>query len=572
MQLSSPVTDIQGLIVRDDTKKEVVVALRGSLSVTDVIIDSQVLLVPFASPGVKLPSGTRVHSGFLFAWDSVALQVVATVKSVLEKHPNYSIVTTGHSLGGSLALLAAISLQQNFSTIPIRTYSYGAPRTGNKIFSDYVNATLGEKAHRVVHGNDGVPTIIPVSLGYHHHGVEYWQYTHPASESTTKKCNAEGEDATCSASVPSQGVNLAHTSKRIFADITLSDGVSSQNDITSMHRLGHLLERKPQLADYIRTLKYKHYINSDMADASIFHHLRFVTTFHLGFRVTADTYITASWSATTPSFRNALFSFLSSNHIARLTLDHIDHVPRTIFGHLPGLLWLTADWVTLDTSEAMAQSQVPAPKLRSLLTERGGRTFVMALLLPQLRSSIDFSLLEVFKMSLDYIQPDMGVIIGIIRQSHRLKSIYIDGNPPFLDMRNTLSSCLHAESLRSLKSINLDIEIDNEEQDPYCHLSSELAKISRTNVLEEIELSICIVFDTQCTTELRHWVHLDEVLSQNGGFTSLQRVNIDVEICHFSSDPKELESKMLFIRDNAFSALSRWDQIEFGMTVETCFI
>lgn len=29
MQLSSPVTDIQGLIVRDDTKKEVVVALRG---------------------------------------------------------------------------------------------------------------------------------------------------------------------------------------------------------------------------------------------------------------------------------------------------------------------------------------------------------------------------------------------------------------------------------------------------------------------------------------------------------------------------------------------------------------
>jgi len=212
LQLSNPVTDIQGLIVRDDARKEVVVALRGSISVTDIVIDSQVLLVPFASPGVKLPSGTRVHSGFLFAWDSVAVQVVATVKRVLDEHPDYSIVTTGHSLGGSLALLAAVSLQQNIQKSPIRTYSYGAPRTGNKIFSDYVNATFGEKAHRVVHGNDGVPTMIPVSLGYHHHGVEYWQYTHPASEHTTKKCNAEGEDAACSASVPSQGVTLAHAS------------------------------------------------------------------------------------------------------------------------------------------------------------------------------------------------------------------------------------------------------------------------------------------------------------------------------------------------------------------------
>ncbi|KAF5309160.1 hypothetical protein D9619_012702 [Psilocybe cf. subviscida] len=350
--------------------------------------------------------------------------------------------------------------------------------------------------------------------------------------------------------------------KRIFANVTLSGRVSSQNEITSMHRLGRLLGRKPQIADYIRTLKYEHYISSDMVEASIFNHLRFVTTFRLSFRVSPEIHTTPSWSATTPSFRNALTSFLSSNRIVRLTLDHIDNIPGTIFGHIPGLLWLTTDWVTLDTSGTVEQSEVPAPKLRSLLTERGGKTFVKALLLPQLKSSIDFTLLEVFKMRLDYVQPGMEIVTGIMRQSHRLTSIYIDGCPPFLDMRNTLSSCLHAESLSSLKSIKLDIEIDNEEQDPYCHLSSELAKISGTNVLEEIELSICIVFDTQCTTELQHWAHLDEVLSQNKGFTSLQRVNIDVAICHFSSDPEELESKMLFIRDNAFSALSIWDQIE----------
>ncbi|KAF8186622.1 Alpha/Beta hydrolase protein [Pholiota molesta] len=203
--------DVHGFIARDDSRKEIIVALRGSASVTDMIINAQVLLVPFEFPGVKLPSGTRVHSGFLVAWDSIGAEVVHAVDKQLSEHPGYSIVTTGHSLGGSLALLAAVSLQQIFKTTLLRAYSYGAPRTGNKIFSDYVNATFGEDAHRVVHGNDGVPTIIPRQLGYHHHGIEYWLYTTPHSEETTMKCDPEGEDPNGSASIPSQGVNLAHT-------------------------------------------------------------------------------------------------------------------------------------------------------------------------------------------------------------------------------------------------------------------------------------------------------------------------------------------------------------------------
>jgi predicted lipase len=32
----------------------------------------------------------------------------------LQAHPEYSIVTAGHSLGGALASLAAISLKSNF--------------------------------------------------------------------------------------------------------------------------------------------------------------------------------------------------------------------------------------------------------------------------------------------------------------------------------------------------------------------------------------------------------------------------------------------------------------------------
>ena len=81
--------------------------------------------------------------------------------------------------------------------------------------------------------------MIPTRLGYHHHGqslsflwiyqcfkkttgIEYWQYTHPPSGETTAKCNAEGEDPTCSASIPSQGMNLAHTKvRRLFFSQTI---------------------------------------------------------------------------------------------------------------------------------------------------------------------------------------------------------------------------------------------------------------------------------------------------------------------------------------------------------------
>lgn len=80
-----------------------------------------------------------------------------------------------------------------------------------------------------------VPTMIPRLLGYHHHGkyfltspfhkvhrrtgIEYWQYTHPASGDTTAKCDPEGEDPCCSASVPSQGVTLAHTNVSDVNDV-----------------------------------------------------------------------------------------------------------------------------------------------------------------------------------------------------------------------------------------------------------------------------------------------------------------------------------------------------------------
>ncbi|PPQ86551.1 hypothetical protein CVT25_007209 [Psilocybe cyanescens] len=226
LQFSQNLTDTQGFIARDDNKKEIVVSLRGSESFTDALTDINILLVPFVSPGVKAPFGSAAHAGFLIArtpsqtnrflanrWNSVARLVISTVKAQLDAHPGYTIASTGHSLGGALSSLAGISLKQNFPGSTVRMFTYGQPRTFNPIGASFINSQFGDQAFRSVHTTDGVPTIIPRILGYRHHGIEYFQTPDPATPATTKKCAADGEDPTCSDSIPSQGLDDAH---RIF--------------------------------------------------------------------------------------------------------------------------------------------------------------------------------------------------------------------------------------------------------------------------------------------------------------------------------------------------------------------
>jgi len=44
-------------------------------------------------------------------WDSIALQVITILKQQLAKYKDYAVVTVGHSLGGSVALIGAVCLE-----------------------------------------------------------------------------------------------------------------------------------------------------------------------------------------------------------------------------------------------------------------------------------------------------------------------------------------------------------------------------------------------------------------------------------------------------------------------------
>ncbi|KAF5362359.1 hypothetical protein D9756_002795 [Leucocoprinus leucothites] len=140
--------DIQGYVARDDDRREIIVAFRGSASIMAFIADASLVLVPFVASSIKAPPGVRVHSGFLLSWDSVQAAVRMIVSQQLKSHANYTIVTSGHSLGGVLALFCAIALKQHHPSTAVRTYSYGAPRAGNAKFATFVNDIFGKNAYR----------------------------------------------------------------------------------------------------------------------------------------------------------------------------------------------------------------------------------------------------------------------------------------------------------------------------------------------------------------------------------------------------------------------------------------
>ena len=105
------------------------------------------------------------------------------------------VYVTGHALGGALATLAALDIEELFGTIG-DFYSFGQPRVGNEAFSTFFTSKI-PKRFRVIHYADIIPHLPPqVPIPYSHFANEIW-YDEPMQK--YKTCGAE--EFTCSKSI-----------------------------------------------------------------------------------------------------------------------------------------------------------------------------------------------------------------------------------------------------------------------------------------------------------------------------------------------------------------------------------
>ncbi|ODA77462.1 hypothetical protein RJ55_07091 [Drechmeria coniospora] len=164
---SGSMYDVNGYVSVDQRRKEIVVAFRGSWSARNWVWN-----VAAAWSDCPYVSGCKVHTGFYNTWRIVGDEITSLVQQLTKKFDTFKVVTTGHSLGGALATIAAVELR-SVKKIPVDAYTYGAPRIGNSILANFASSQAGT-IYRITNGGDFVPRLPPTGLEYAHTSPEYW--------------------------------------------------------------------------------------------------------------------------------------------------------------------------------------------------------------------------------------------------------------------------------------------------------------------------------------------------------------------------------------------------------------
>lgn len=117
----------------------------------------------------KLAGGIGyVHHGFQQALDEVRPQITDLLSGT-QAFNGAPLFIIGHSLGGAMAALAALSLARHAEFAPTAVYTFGSPRPGDKDLSRTLKNNI-PRHFRIEVAGDAVPHIPPWFTGYRHCG------------------------------------------------------------------------------------------------------------------------------------------------------------------------------------------------------------------------------------------------------------------------------------------------------------------------------------------------------------------------------------------------------------------
>jgi len=138
--------EVSYAVLTDSVKKQHIVTVRGTANVENAIVDMDIRLIDDEQTGVRL------HQGFLGA----STPIFKKLKASLNK--DYKIITTGHSLGGAVAVILAMQLQSdNFKVI--NAVTFGQPKVTN---IEGANKYKDLNVIRMVRPKDLVPIVPPM--------------------------------------------------------------------------------------------------------------------------------------------------------------------------------------------------------------------------------------------------------------------------------------------------------------------------------------------------------------------------------------------------------------------------
>ncbi|KAJ5613817.1 hypothetical protein N7528_007471 [Penicillium herquei] len=205
-QIYDATTNAKGYVGYSTENKKISVVMKGSTTEQDILNDIDTTLVTPSLSGVTFPSGVQIMQGISSPWSSVHDDIIAEVKTLIEKYPDYTLESTGHSLGGSLTYLSYVALASNFPDKEITSNAMAAFPIGPQAWATWAGSFNGT-LNRGNNEDDGVPNMyIEAPYDYVHYGTEYYSY---GTEITCLECTGE-RDLSCSAGNGQYGVTAGH--------------------------------------------------------------------------------------------------------------------------------------------------------------------------------------------------------------------------------------------------------------------------------------------------------------------------------------------------------------------------
>lgn len=160
--------------VTASNKNAVLVDFCGTADPCDFLKDG---LFKLTDKGNTYGTG-KVHLGFTLQLDSLWPDIKAQIQKARAEHPDRPVMFTGHSLGGSLAVLAlARAKAEGLLDNPPHTgsgpaamlYTFGQPRAGDATFAAGMSKMLADNNIpyiRTIHRGDPVAQVPPQGWGY----------------------------------------------------------------------------------------------------------------------------------------------------------------------------------------------------------------------------------------------------------------------------------------------------------------------------------------------------------------------------------------------------------------------
>lgn len=134
-----------------ESQDRIVLAFRGSDSTPNLDSDLDLFQIPF--PYVE--NAGQSHRGITRVYQSMRKELLEISANISKDKPIY---LTGHSLGGDLAIMAALDFAVNTPLKDPMVYTYAAGRPGDSAFSKKYNDHV-KNSYRIFNTHDFIPTL-----------------------------------------------------------------------------------------------------------------------------------------------------------------------------------------------------------------------------------------------------------------------------------------------------------------------------------------------------------------------------------------------------------------------------